>query len=405
MSVVDLGKRPGETELQYIQRLGRAKDIGLIDMTWSELADIFNRNLREPGEEWNESTYRKKFASMKQIQSEFGTGKPESEEIKELKKLKEEIQKEKRKLFDQRREYNKLITYDARSEHLTNYMIDSANKLNESYPLLDIKGFREDNEDKEAILCFSDWHFGLVTDNVWNEYNIEICKERVARCVTYACKYLKLNNITRLHLVLLGDAAHGAIHTTCRVKSEEDTCDQIMNVAELIAQAVSQLSNFVNDVIVYSCYGNHLRTIQKKEDSIYSDNMEKIIPWWLEQRLKDNSKVTIKGSDYKEFTVFSVFGYNICCVHGDLFDFKNIGTTVNMLFTKRFGIDIDYTISGDKHHLEEFGQYGIDSILVRSLCGCDDYAAGKHLYDKPGQTLLIFNKEYGREATYHIPLD
>ena len=100
-----------------------------------------------------------------------------------------------------------------------------------------------------------------------------------------------------------------------------------------------------------------------------------------------------------------MLGYNICCLHGDLDNFKNIVTTVNTIFSRKFGETIDYTVSGDKHHLEEFEQFDIESILIRSLCGTDDYANNKRLYSKAGQTLMIFNDEYGRESTYHIPLN
>lgn len=404
MSLIDLSRKAGESELAYIQRLGMAKQQGLIDMTWGELATVFNKNLREPGQEYNESTYRKKFASMQKFGEEFGTGKSQSEEAEELKLLKEGIQKERRKLFDQRREYNKLLTSDARAEHLTECMIEAANAINQRYPLLDLSGHIY-NCKKEALVCFSDWHYGLVTDNIWNKYNVEICKDRVAKFVKYTKTYLLQNNVDTAHIVLLGDSANGCIHTSCRIKSEEDTCDQIMHVSEIIAQAINEISLVVNKVNVYSCYGNHLRSVQKKEDSIHSDNMEKIIPWWLEQRLKENKKISINYSEYKEFTYINILGYSIVCVHGDNFNFKDICVTVNSLFSKLFGHQIDYTVSGDKHHLEEYGQYGIESILVRSLCGTDDYANSKHLYDKPGQTLIIFNDEYGRECTYHIPLE
>ena len=177
-----------------------------------------------------------------------------------------------------------------------------------------------------------------------------------------------------------------------------------MNVSEIMAEAIGELSKYVNHITLYSCYGNHMRTVQDKDESIHSDNMEKLIPWWLEWRLKDNSKVEIKYSEYKEFTKLNVLGYNICCLHGDLDNFKNIGTTVNTIFSRKFGETIDYTVSGDKHHLEEFEQFDIESILIRSLCGTDDYANNKRLYSKAGQTLMIFNDEYGRESTYHIPL-
>ena len=43
-----------------------------------------------------------------------------------------------------------------------------------------------------------------------------------------------------------------------------------------------------------------------------------------------------------------------------------------------FNETIDYTISGDKHHLEEFEQFGIESIMCRSLCGADDYANNRY---------------------------
>lgn len=326
--------------------------------------------------------------------------------LKDLQAQRDEIYKEKRKLYDQRREYNKLLTSDARSEHLIDEMILAANKLNEARPLIvNEEDWIKPNTQKEALLCWSDWHYGMVTENLWNKYNTDICKERVSKLVAYVKKYLQQNEIDFLNIVTLGDAAHGACHVSCRVKSEEDVCDQIMNVSEIMAQAINELSTVVNHITVYSCYGNHLRTVQNKKDSIDSDNLEKMIPWWLKQRLKDNTKVNIVESEYKEFTRINILGQRICCVHGNLDNFKNIGTTVNTIFSRKFGETIDYTISGDKHHLEEFEQFDIESILIRSLCGTDDYANEHRLYSKAGQTLLIFNNEYGREATYHIPLN
>jgi hypothetical protein len=378
------------------------------DSDWSEISSKY-------GIDMNPDTLRKaqqpplfggvfvrEYYQWKESQNKY---KDDDSYMKEIQIQKDEIYKEKRKLYDQRREYNKLLTSDARSEHLTDEMILAANRLNESRPLEVEEKWITVNTKKEAVLVFSDWHYGMVTDNLWNKYNTDICRERVAKLVAYTKEYLQLNKIDMLHLCMLGDAAHGSIHTTCRVKSEEDTCDQIMNVAEIIAEAINELSTVVNHVTVYSCYGNHLRTVQNKKDSIDSDNLEKMIPWWLKQRLQKNFKVDIVDSEYKEFTKLNVLGYNICCVHGNLDNFKNLGTTVNTIFSRKFGETIDYTISGDKHHLEEFEQFDIESILVRSLCGTDDYANEHRLYSKAGQTLLIFNNEYGREATYHIPLN
>ena len=133
--------------------------------------------------------------------------------------------------------------------------------------------------------------------------------------------------------------------------------------------------------------------------------MEKIIPWYLEQRLQNNNRVNIIRSDYYEFIYLNVFGYDIVAAHGDLEKFKSFGVTVNTLFTKKYGKTIDYTISADKHHIEEFETMGIESVLVRSLCGTDAYANNIRAYSAPGQTLMIFSPEEGRECTYNIKLD
>jgi hypothetical protein len=215
---------------------------------------------------------------------------------------------------------------------------------------------------------------------------------------------LKKHGIKTLHIALLGDFVNGAIHTGCRVASEESTCEQLMNVSEVLANFINAISAYVDEVNVYSTYGNHARTIQNKNDSIHADNMERVIPWWLKQRLKDNTKVDIVDSEYHEFIYFNVCGYNVVCSHGDLDQFKNLGVTVNSLFSKKYGKTIDYTFSGDKHHLEAFEQFGVESALVGSLCGTDEYANNKRLYSNPMQTLCIFTPEDGKLCTYNIKL-
>ena len=395
-----------ENEEQFIWRLGQAKDSGELDMSWDEIANVINKELGNEDKPFSEAAFRKPFQYAKRFyEAGVFNNLNEDKYIKELQLQKDAVYKEKRKLYDQRREYNKLLISDARSEHLMDELITAANKLNEMKPLVFEEKWFAHNVHKEAVMFWSDWHYGMVTDNLWNTYNTDICRQRVKKFIEISKEYIELNKIDVLHIVMLGDAAHGAIHSSCRVQSEEDVCDQLMNVSEIMAQAIGELSKVVNHISVYSCYGNHMRTVQDKKESIHSDNMEKIIPWWLEQRLKDNSKISIICSEYKEFTKLNILGYNICCIHGDLDSFRNLGVTVNTIFSRKFGETIDYTVSGDKHHLEEFEQFDIESILIRSLCGTDEYSNNKRLYSKAGQTLMIFNDVYGRESTYHIPLN
>ncbi len=401
-----LKKLPEENEDQYIWKVGQAKDCGLIESTWEELTPRLNTELGIDETEWRgSSAFRKAYRWMQRAydnvfrQNGFIGTRGDDLETKT-----KELFKAKKQFEDQRRELRKLEAKDARFDHLAEKMMVAAEHLCDIKPLeFDDAPIRTGLND--AVLCLADWHFGMTTDNIWNQYNTDICRRRVSQLVTKTIQYLRRHEVDTLHILLLGDAAHGAIHTSCRVASEEETCEQLMQVSEIIAEVINRLSQEVCEVNVYSTYGNHLRTVQNKNDSSHSDNMEKIIPWWLEQRLQNNNRVNIVRSDYYEFIYLNVHGYNIVAAHGDLEKFKSFGVTVNTLFNKKYNKTIDYTISADKHHIEEFETMGIESVLVRSLCGTDAYANNIRAYSAPGQTLMIFSPDEGRECTYNIKLD
>lgn len=397
----------GKTEYEALWAVGQAKDSGILgDLTWPEIAKEFNNAYREDETcFFDASAYRKKYRNyLDAYEQLFSKGNFTNEQMSTVEEQKKELFKAKKQFEDQRREAKKYWTAEARFENLTSKLIEAVNRLCDEQPL-EFEDCVFAHGETEAVLALADWHYGMVTDNIWNKYDTNICRQRVAQLVAKTIQYLQRHNVKTLHIMLLGDAAHGSLHTSCRVASEEDTCDQLMHVSEIIAQAVNELSRYVAEVDVYATYGNHLRTVQNKEDSIHSDNMEKIIGWWLEQRLQNNNCVHIIKSDYYEFLFLNVCGYNIVGAHGDLEKFKQFGLTVNTLFTKKYGQTIDYTISADKHHIEEFETMGIESTLVRSLCGTDEYSNKNRLYSAPGQTLMIFSKSEGKECTYNIKLD
>lgn len=395
----NLKRMENETEDQYFYRICKMKDD--LGFTWTQMAKIFNEEL---GYDKGESAYRKRWAAFEGVlnaNADKVIG--DSSYANEIKSQIDELYKAKRQLYDQRREYNKLLASDARADNLVEKLIEAANLV----PLKDYANsfvYNNEHSDKEAVLLLSDWHYGQVSDNIWNKYNIDICEERVSQLFAKVYNALKDHKVRKMHVVLLGDLINGSIHTTCRVSSEENTCEQIMHVSELIAQFINAISVCVDKVDVYSTYGNHARTIQNKNDSVHSDNMERVIPWWLQQRLKNNSKVNVIDSEYYEFIYFDVCGNNVVCTHGDLDKFKDLGMTINSVFTKKFGKAIDYTFSGDKHHLESFEQFGVESALVGSLCGTDEYANNKRLYSNPMQTLCIFTPDDGKLCTYNIKL-
>lgn len=226
------------------------KDSGQLDTDWDGVADIINHEFRSDESEYrSEAAYRKPYQQAKRYY-EAGVFNNLSEDkyFKELQLRKDEVYKEKRKLYDQRREYNKLLTSDARSEHIMEELVKSANKLNLEKPLIFEEKWFKPNIHKEAVMFWSDWHYGMTTDNIWNTYNTDICKERIKLFVEIAKEFISLNGIDVLNIVMLGDAAHGSIHTGCRIQSEEDTCDQLMHVSEIMAETINDLSKSVNHV-------------------------------------------------------------------------------------------------------------------------------------------------------------
>ena len=391
--VDNLKRMENETQDQYFYRVCNMKDS--LGFTWPQMAEIFNK---EFGCNKGDTAYRKRWTAFKTV-LDANTDKivGENKYSSELQEQIDELYKAKRLLADQRREYNKMLVSDARADNLAEKLIEAANIV----PLQNYaKSFKFNGatSEKEAVLCLSDWHFGQVSDNIWNQYDVRICLQRVSKLFEKVAATVKEHKIKTLHIALLGDFVNGAIHTGCRVASEESTCEQLMHVSEILANFIHAMSEYVDDIHVYSTYGNHARTIQNKNDSIHADNMERVIPWWLKQRLKNNHAVEVVDSEYYEFIYFDVCGHNVVCAHGDLDKFSD------SLFTKKYGKTIDYTFSGDKHHLESFEQFGIESALVGSLCGTDEFANNKRLYSNPMQTLCIFTPEDGKLCTYNIKL-
>lgn len=403
---MDITRREGESEFAYHRRLvyGKVVDRTLEDYDYSELAPlVYGRELS------SDNTRRMMYGSRETLElldSQKEQAVSDGGILDELEAKKLELQKERQKFFDQRREYNKKVSADARLERLEDRIVEAAGKLLETAPLNVDKysGPELEYNDGEAVLIFSDWHYGMTTSNVWNSYNTDICRERVAYVVAKSIEKLKLHRPRALNVVLLGDLSQGGIHVSARVASEELVCDQIMNVAELVAQAIAKLSGYVSTTYVYATYGNHLRTIQNKKDNIHHDNMERLIPWWLKERFHASGLddiIVVDESD-NEFTLFDVCGYNILITHGDLDNVKTSPRLLHTLFAKKTGQSVDYILLGDKHHLSSFEEMGVEALLSRSLCGTDDYANEHRLFSMAGQTLLFFTPDVGRDATYDI---
>ena len=132
--------------------------------------------------------------------------------IDELEQKKVELQKERYKLQDQRRQYHSLVRTEARWEALMDTIKEEVAKL----PSLTWHSHRHylNFGGNEASLLLSDWHIGTEIDTPHNTFNLKIAQERIDKLKHDTIKHCKLNNVNTLHVNIAGDMISGVIHVT-----------------------------------------------------------------------------------------------------------------------------------------------------------------------------------------------
>lgn len=404
--VITLERMTGETPLEHHKRIvyGKLVDKTLADCDYTELAEVVY------GQPYSSDVARRLFYGSRktlELMDAERESKLEAEGdgslIAELDRKKVELEKERQRYYDQRREYAKQVRSDGRWEHLVGVLERAATDLPLEVGQMFADGYAPEGfSDAEAVLVFTDWHYGMTAANSFNTYDTKICRERVEHVVRKAIERITLYECKRLHVVVLGDLIHGAIHTSARVAAEELVADQLIHVSEILAQAIDVLSQFVTQTQVYVTYGNHGRTVANKKDNLHRDNLERLIPWWLQQRFSQRQDVIVMPESDTEFLHLSVCGHEFVAVHGDLDSVQSSPRLLHTLFAKKYGADIEYVILGDRHHRESYEELGITSLLCGSLCGSDDFANDHRLFSSPSQLLLIVTRSEGVDGEYRI---
>ena len=116
-TLFDTTRKETENEFQYLWRLGQAKDSGLLDMDWNGIADLMNKYFGDPDKPYSEAAWRKPYQMAKKfLENGVFNNLSEDEYFKELRLQKQEIQKEKRKLYDERLDINRRLREESRLE-------------------------------------------------------------------------------------------------------------------------------------------------------------------------------------------------------------------------------------------------------------------------------------------------
>ena len=266
------------------------------------------------------------------------------------------------------------------------------------------KDLEPSNEEQhEAILQISDWHYGIEINSPYNTYNPDIAYKRITQLRDRVCEIINKNNITKLYVINLGDLIAGRIHLQLRINSRIDVITQIIEVSELLAQLLNSISNEV-EIEYYDTMDNHSRLEPNLKNNIELETLTRITTWMLKERLKDNDKIIIHdensyGDDIITFTTKD--GFNIAAVHGHKDNPSKVIDSLSMMTKTHY----DLILSAHFHHFSADEKNETILISNSSLMGTDDYAQSLRLTAKPSQNLILLGKNNPIECIYNIRLD
>lgn len=306
------------------------------------------------------------------------------EYMKELDKKKNEVKLETIKLRDKMREINKVDYAQARFENLKEVMLEELSKhefKNNSYKEREISP-NNNNKEVVASVLISDLHLGMKYKNSISEYNVEIAKNSLNKLWCKIVHYCKLHKVTQLNIELLGDLINGIIHTGTRVQQEEDAITNIMTVSNLLVEFINDIKPYVNNITVYSVFGNHGRLIPNKNDSINIENVERLIPYYIESQAK-GVNVIHGESDYLEYNIFD---RKVVLCHGDK---DNPNMALNN-FIRILGYVPDEIHLGHLHSMQIKDDCDTEIVVNGSIVSTDDYALSIRKSNKPSQIMRIY---------------
>lgn len=401
--MIEYKRLKNESDFDYGMRLIETKmELNPDNLDWQDIIELLGLKVHR-------DTLRKAcqgefggYSVYKSMKDKLEQGFNETEVLNKIREEKKEFDKEKKRFQDQRREYNKLRDYEARYEHLKNEFIREIRESNNVNLNFDFSPKEYTTSGKDGVLLLSDWHVGLKVENYWNKYDVSEFYKRVEKLVNKTIEYGKNHKINTLHVFGLGDFAHGLIHVSARVASEEDVVSQIKITSEVLTQMLLKFSSEFNRVEFYTVTGNHGRVSPNKHDSIERENFESFIMWYLQAKLEHSNNIKLNSNAYDDgIIVANVLGHTCLGVHGDKDKISNVAQNLSLMLK----VVPEYIFTADKHHLEENEVHGVEVIINRCLSGVDEYAKNIRKTSFAGQSFMIFDKDLGRECTYNIRLN
>lgn len=390
----------GQSELSYLWSIGQAKDNGNFDGTWDDIAYLMNFYYRNDESEYRTSSaYRKPYEQAKKFYESGVFSKfSEDEYLNKLVTSKREAEREKVRLRDERRAWNKQNYADARAEDILDKLSDSLVSVGSvQFPSHDTPKFTSDND---MVVLLSDLHIGATFDNRFGRYNTDIAVERISELLSNVLELQKMHNSENCYVLSLGDQISGIIHKTIQVTNRENVIEQIKIATELITNFCYNLSQHFNNVNLISVSGNHSRLTHNKDNAMHDDRLDDLISWAVGLSLYNVENFHVIENDIDtSIALFNIRGKSYVATHGDYDGFTK-GDVQKLIATIREFPEAWFT--GHLHTIAVDEVNEIKMIRGGSLAGSgDDYTVEKRLTGKASQLVCVID-DNGLKAYYPI---
>lgn len=391
--VLDFKKQPGEyTEDELISIGIEHQALLRVEKDWTALANELGVN--KSGEQFRKWILSKRYnrglvpKNPKVLDDSTVESVTTDEVADSLSKQKEELFIERTKLRDTYNAYRRGMREEARIDSFKEYLVESMKVLPTLPKVEPVSSKKKSNV--EMVLGYADLHLGIEFENSYNSYNYDIAVQRVSKLVSQVVKYCHLHNVQRLTFLNIGDLISGIIHPTLRLEQGLNVADQAMRAAELTAEALNQLQAAAPEVIYRSVVDNHSRLSASKEEHIELESFNRIIDWFIEERLKGTKIKFPKDNLDAGIGMFKLLnGKNMIFMHGHQ-DKKSTIFQDMVGLIKEYP---DYIFMGHYHNSAEHTFQGAKVFVAGSIVGTDTYAYGRRLFGSPEQKAIIFSDD------------
>ena len=376
-------KQESESMLSYAWRITIYKDeMGLSYSEWSSLLI---------GKEYSDETSRKAYYIVKPLlESLMSDDKSKNKTYNDIRSKEIQLQKERIRQKDERRNFDNLVRNEARWETLFDMIKDGLDNLEYNHKL-NIYPYEIRGSESEAILILSDWHIGVEINTPSNVFNIEVAKERVDKLIKETIKHCKNNNVTKLHVALAGDLVQGIIHVNSRLRQNENIINQVLIASELVADLISSLSQSIRRIEVYNVNGNHGRVNANIKESLDEENFESLVYEIVKLKLdiiKERERIAynvhFNENEFNDISLINVMNKKVAVTHGHKDRKQN--TALDRLNHLLDEYRVNELITGHFHNV----RLGDGVTVNGALSGSDDFAQSKRFNNNPSQILKIY---------------